>query len=782
MTKSPYFLAAIIFLTALLTNVSAHTCTGAASETCDCSDCSDCTSALTAAGTGATVRLTSGVSNQVGDCIDNPAGFSSKTFDCQGHTIDGDDSGTDYGIQLLSKDGNTLRNCTITQFYQSMQITGSSGYTISNNNLSDNLDDAVYWSTNTEMIFSNNIVKNNGDHGLWIWRLENISIHDNVITGNADIGVYIDTLGTNVSVLRNNLSNNGVGVSFEDCLNCRAISNHLNNNVREGLDIEDNSDNFIAINNTINNNGYYGIDLDASDYVTIFNNTINSNTRYGIYLHATCNYFNFTNNSVSSNQWDGIYVSQGYHGTIEYNNIGSNQRTGMYFYDFADTNNTLNYNTICYNNQSGGSYWDIVNSSTLNNGDENTCDTTSGWNDAGTTKCTYYCGEDLVPPSLSWNWTDINSTTGLNHTTVCVNASETVNCILHFNGTSYANSTSATNVCWTRTGLSDGNYSLINATCDDANNNSAPTTNAWLDVRTSLDTTLVKTANTSTAYPNQTINWTITVNNTGAWAVNATINDSNGQNFTVENITAGTSQTVSYLTNTTCSSVNNTANATLVGNHTNESAIASYTVTVTTCGDGVCNCGEACGSCAADCGSCPEDDDDDDGEDDGGGSTTYVLFTPPVISDSPPDTGPDRTPYIAQKTEEPVEGEELELAVWYTDGTPPEGDVTAVGPDGTRMQLKIDNAQITFTPHIPGKWTFTYIDIDGEQAVKTVNVMESMLQNQTVNQTVIKPPEDEPAGAGLEVWLGILLLILTLLGLFYIFWRKRKKREDIIKI
>ncbi len=90
---------------------------------------------------------------------------------------------------------------------------------------------------------------------------------------------------------------------------------------------------------------------------------------------------------------------------------------------------------------------------------------------------------DSTPPSLDWNWTDINSTINTSSTTVCVNASETVNCTLHFAGTDYVNSTSSTNVCWTVTGLSKGNHTPVNATCDDASGNEANTSNAWVYAR-----------------------------------------------------------------------------------------------------------------------------------------------------------------------------------------------------------------------------------------------------------------------------------------------------------
>ena len=64
-----------------------------------CSNCSDCEAALQDNG-HSEVRLTANINNHTGTCIDNSANFNNKIFDCQGHTIDGDGNGMNYGIFL----------------------------------------------------------------------------------------------------------------------------------------------------------------------------------------------------------------------------------------------------------------------------------------------------------------------------------------------------------------------------------------------------------------------------------------------------------------------------------------------------------------------------------------------------------------------------------------------------------------------------------------------------------------------------------------------------------
>ncbi|MFN3527823.1 MAG: hypothetical protein ACK4YO_01830 [Candidatus Altarchaeaceae archaeon] len=74
---------------------------------CTCNSCSDCMNKLNNA-SRAEVRLTANIIDHSGTCINNPGNFNNKIFDCQGHKIDGDDSGTDYGIYLYFSSTNTI--------------------------------------------------------------------------------------------------------------------------------------------------------------------------------------------------------------------------------------------------------------------------------------------------------------------------------------------------------------------------------------------------------------------------------------------------------------------------------------------------------------------------------------------------------------------------------------------------------------------------------------------------------------------------------------------------
>lgn len=86
---------------------------------CNCSSCDECEEKLNNP-VCSVVKLNKSISGYSGTCINNPVNFTNKTFDCQGHTIDGDGLGTwqnpTYGIYLNNKQNNTIKNCIITDF------------------------------------------------------------------------------------------------------------------------------------------------------------------------------------------------------------------------------------------------------------------------------------------------------------------------------------------------------------------------------------------------------------------------------------------------------------------------------------------------------------------------------------------------------------------------------------------------------------------------------------------------------------------------------------------
>jgi len=153
------------------------------------------------------------------------------------------------------------------------------------------------------------------------------------------------------------------------------------------------SNNNNLTNNTANLNNY-GIYLYFSSNNNIDNNTANLNNGYGICLDSSPNNNNLTNNTANSNDY-GIFLTDVDQNNLSGNTVRYNNWDGVYILA-TSTNNTINNNMMCDNNQGAGTCYDISDLDT-NTGDNNTCNTTNGWKDTGTTGCTYVCGST---PSL----------------------------------------------------------------------------------------------------------------------------------------------------------------------------------------------------------------------------------------------------------------------------------------------------------------------------------------------------------------------------------------------
>lgn len=140
------------------------------------------------------------------------------------------------------------------------------------------------------------------------------------------------------------------------------------------------------LDNEFTNNSQAGIFLHYSNSCVVDSNLAYSNL-YGIYLYSpsTDNYVQF--NDAIENDY-GIYIigDQNY---VHNNIVEKSTNIGVLFASAAN-NNELNNNIICANSLD-------INDMDSNSGDNNYCDTTSNWNDDGTTGCTSVC----LPPDVA---------------------------------------------------------------------------------------------------------------------------------------------------------------------------------------------------------------------------------------------------------------------------------------------------------------------------------------------------------------------------------------------
>lgn len=170
----------------------------AQASTYKCTTCTVCTNYLlnSSMSSGDTLQLTANIDNYAGidskGCI-NFGGKDGIIFDCLGHTIDGNDLGSDYGIWLNNtgdgSNNNILNNCTLTDFYKGIYTLSSSNNTFMNiNAISNNY--SIQLDLGSKDNLTNINASYNSMYGIYIGSvnntLMNISVQENAI-----IGIYI---------------------------------------------------------------------------------------------------------------------------------------------------------------------------------------------------------------------------------------------------------------------------------------------------------------------------------------------------------------------------------------------------------------------------------------------------------------------------------------------------------------------------------------------------------------------------------------------------------------
>ncbi len=424
------FFAFGIFLI-LSTNVFAYSNSG--NGICECGNCNDCTNALNDNNNcSSTVKLNQSITNQVGSCIYNPLNWTNKIFDCQGNTVDGDNSGTDYGIYLKSNTETIgcLNKYNITPdtvaFYHSNQCL----YCQNMKPLVQNLTDKGYkflwieiitWENyNIKQECLSNILTSqyipqfgcpsNGE--LHVGEFSSISEMENFAKKCKEDSLYPSR--DNNTIRNCTIKNFYYGIYIRETINNTITNNLVEQNLDTGIFLYS-SPNNILINNTANYNGYDGIWLLQSANNNITNNVANHNGLDGIILSYFSNNNNITNNTAILNS-NGIYVfrSSSYNQILN-NKILNNTNNGIAVSDCTswnlsscsngNFNNTMANNKIS-NNKIGifsklsGSIinnnfvWDNVldfNSTNWlsSSGDNNTCDVAIGWNDNNAVGCRY---------------------------------------------------------------------------------------------------------------------------------------------------------------------------------------------------------------------------------------------------------------------------------------------------------------------------------------------------------------------------------------------------------
>ncbi len=383
-------------------NVNAYN--NSANGICECGGsnvCSDCTNALNDSSCNE-IKLNTSIINHTGNCINNPANFNNKIFDCQGYTIEGNGvygGWPDAGIYLNNKQNNTIKNCIITDFERGIYLGwNSNNNTLANNTANSNSQYGIYLDSSSNNTLTSNTANTN-TYGIFLDYSSNNNLTSNNLTNNKGYSLFdYGNNGCNYADLSNIGGDIGKPIRYEHDKTGITIQNtdayseiifcNVNNSVIDNITISNpgttsdgillvRSNNNLIKNSNLHNDGW-GIYLFYSSNNTLANNTANSN-RVGIFLYSS-SYNTLINNTANSNNY-GIYL-----GNADNNNFTSNTANFNQWHGFCaiygSTSNQINQNRFCSNNQSGEASYDIYDLDS-NIGDDNTCGTVYNYEDIG---------------------------------------------------------------------------------------------------------------------------------------------------------------------------------------------------------------------------------------------------------------------------------------------------------------------------------------------------------------------------------------------------------------
>ncbi len=398
---------------------------------------------------GHTYYLTQDITDSTtSNCMDITANHI--TFDCQGHTIDGDDS-ADYGIYSDAVSNITIKNCKLTDWdtrgiylSQSTNIVGGSiicdqtidnvtvsscpdhgiyvdcddgkSMTIKNSDSNNNGLDGFYLSgdfnsgKNLILTATNLTAKNNSRYGLRILNADNGNITNITLDNNAQFDLFIDT-GTQNYCDNVFINITGTGNKPIVYYSSSITLDGWDNNVSEIILC--NADNSIINNTQLNNNN--GLLLVRTENTTITNSNFSS-VYYGLYLYSS-NGNTIFGNIIKNNSY-GIHLGSSVDSSKIYNNLlnqTNNILLGGTLANYWNTSKQLGTNIYDTNNPYiSGNYW--TNSS--GNGYSDTCTDSNydGFCDSSYTLATnnidYLALSDEYDPTPQWltNTTDIPAT------------------------------------------------------------------------------------------------------------------------------------------------------------------------------------------------------------------------------------------------------------------------------------------------------------------------------------------------------------------------------------
>jgi parallel beta-helix repeat protein len=280
---------------------------------------------------------------------------SNIVLDGNGATIRG--SGAGYGIYNPGFDNVTITNVTVLNYGTGIQLVESDNNIISTNNVTYSATKGIAVEDSQQCVIYGNRVSYSGERGIAFSGGGDNAAYNNVAYNNSAFGAIEAVFSDNNEIYNNTAYFNQWGIATN-----HGSYNQIHNNTMYGNEL--------------------GIHLDwPSTDNRVVNNNISSN-HAGIWTNHNSTDNIISGNLIVANEAAGIGIETNNNTII--NNTAHHNRVGLYL--GADTTgNTITHNSFCNN-----IVFDIRDDNN-NSGDENTCNTQNGWDDAGTTGCTYPC-------------------------------------------------------------------------------------------------------------------------------------------------------------------------------------------------------------------------------------------------------------------------------------------------------------------------------------------------------------------------------------------------------
>jgi len=214
---------------------------------CDktCSTCEECEGAIRMASAGETVRLTADIENVGETCIewDNENVILDCEYAGKRHKIRG--VGEGYGIHIKEKNGNTIKNCEISNFYSGIMTELSENNKITSNLLRSNTHGNLFSSSENNEMTSNELWYNY--YAVRLWYSDNNKIIKNQMRENYRSGVFSENSKGN-TIAGNIMAENPDGINLTESSNNHIMDNFIRLNKGTGISLKKSSDNEIVLN------------------------------------------------------------------------------------------------------------------------------------------------------------------------------------------------------------------------------------------------------------------------------------------------------------------------------------------------------------------------------------------------------------------------------------------------------------------------------------------------------------------------------------------------------